>query len=348
MINYNGCIIEDISVHQVGNKTNDEELLLSQEVLKLEEEELSSILLNYFLKSFDTEEFYNFTFSGGEVELNPLFQYSNSIFQDNIPFHENSIKIAQYLYDVALHPNIKSGDLFVVKFSNLRLNDQSVEAIGIFKSENKHAFLSLIHESGQSAIEANKGIHAEKLDKGCLIFNRDQEEGYRIAIVDKSNRLTEAQYWKDVFLNLSPRNDGFQNTKAFLNIAKTYVRDQISEEFQVERTDQIDMLNRSVEYFKQNESFNKDEFEESVFQNEDVISSFREFDNSYREENEIQIQDDFEISAQAVKKQSRFFKSILKLDKNFHVYIHGDKSKIERGVEDDGRKFYKIYYEQEK
>ena len=59
------------------------------------------------------------------------------------------------------------------------------------------------------------------------------------------------------------------------------------------------------------------------------------------------MKDEFDISNQAVKKQSKFFKSILKLDKNFHVYIHGNKDMIERGVESDGRKFYKIYFEKE-
>jgi len=37
----------------------------------------------------------------------------------------------------------------------------------------------------------------------------------------------------------------------------------------------------------------------------------------------------------------------LKLDGNFHVYIHGNKDMIERGVDDDGRKYYKLYYEEE-
>lgn len=332
-----------MSIHQVGNKSNEEPINFSNQPVEISGEGLNDVLQHYFFNSFEGEEFYNFTFSGGDLSLNPLYQFTTSIFDDDLPFHENSKKIAQYLYDVALHPNIKSGDLFVVKFSNLRLNDQLVEAIGLFKSENKHAFLTLEKQQ----IQHNKGIHVEKLDKGCIVFNRDKEDGYRIAIVDKSNRLTEAQYWKDTFLNLKARNDGFQNTKAFLSIAKSYVKDQITEEFQLEKADQLDLLNRSVEYFKQNESFNKQEFEESVFQNEEVISSFREFDNNYRAEHEIQIRDEFEISNQAVKKQSRFFKSILKLDKNFHVYIHGDRSKIERGEDADGRKFYKIYYEKE-
>jgi hypothetical protein len=61
--------------------------------------------------------------------------------------------------------------------------------------------------------------------------------------------------------------------------------------------------------------------------------------------NEVIITDEFEVSQQAVKKQARVFKSVLKLDKNFSIYIHGDKSFVERGKESDGRKYYKFYYD---
>jgi hypothetical protein len=52
---------------------------------------------------------------------------------------------------------------------------------------------------------------------------------------------------------------------------------------------------------------------------------------TFREQFSIDREDGFSISAEAVKKQSRVFKSVLKLDKNFHIYIHGDKELIERG-----------------
>jgi hypothetical protein len=102
-----------------------------------------------------------------------------------------------------------------------------------------------------------------------------------------------------------------------------------------------------VEYFKTHDTFDKEDFEEEVFQDKGIIKSFQNFDQAYREENELEISDSFEISAQAVKKQSRIFKSVLKLDKNFHVYIHGNRELIERGEEKDGRKYYKIYFEKE-
>ena len=75
--------------------------------------------------------------------------------------------------------------------------------------------------------------------------------------------------------------------------------------------------------------------------------NFNVFSTQYRQNNEIDIEDSFDISSQAVKKQARAFKSVLKLDKNFHIYIHGNKEMIEKGVEKDGRKYYKIYYETE-
>ena len=56
----------------------------------------------------------------------------------------------------------------------------------------------------------------------------------------------------------------------------------------------------------------------------------------------------FVISPAAVKKQARNFKSVLKLDKNFHIYIHGDKDLIEQGFDEKkNMNYYKVYYKQE-
>jgi hypothetical protein len=347
MIDYTNCIIEQIAVHNVGNKTNDEDLQLSKNLIDFSDGNLDELLLSYFLKPFPDTEYYNFTFSDDDFKLNPLFNYTKDIFEDPDCFHISSIKIAKHLYEVSNHPNIKSGDLFIAKFSNILIDNQSFETIGIFKSENQQVFLKVDRNADDFILNHEDGINIEKLDKGCLIFNTDQANGYKIAIVDKSNKSTEAQYWKELFLNLKPCSDNYHHTKDFLDIAKNYVTKQVSEEFEIGKTDKIDILNRSVDYFKSHDSFNKTEFETEVFNNEELIESFRKFDNSYRETNEMSVVEDFEISAQAVKKQARAFKSVLKLDKNFHIYIHGDKSKIESGVENDGRKFYKIYYDTE-
>ncbi|HPT12035.1 MAG TPA: nucleoid-associated protein, partial [Bacteroidales bacterium] len=89
------------------------------------------------------------------------------------------------------------------------------------------------------------------------------------------------------------------------------------------------------------------EFENSVLQDKVIIESFRAFDESFREEKNINVPDIFGINPSAVKKQVKVFKSVLKLDRNFHIYIHGNRELIERGVDENGRKYYKIFYDNE-
>jgi len=110
----------------------------------------------------------------------------------------------------------------------------------------------------------------------------------------------------------------------------------------------IDLLNRSVDYFKKGDQFDKEEFEQDVLFHPNVIESFQKFDRNYRRENELELADNFDISAQAVKQQARAFKSVLKLDKNFHIYIHGRRDMIEKGYDEvNGKKFYKLYFDEE-
>jgi hypothetical protein len=348
MISYIHSAIEKISVHRVGNKTNEEELMLSPEPLDAEDARLNELLIAFFLRSFENPEYYSFTFSNKDITLNPMYRFANTIFTEKKKFHTNSKYIAKHLYELSAHPQIKAGDLFVVHFTGILYNNENVDAVGIFKSENTQPFLKVDAAKESFSLEYEDGINLDKLDKGCLILNTDEEEGYKVCIVDRSGKGADAQYWKDQFLLLTPCKDDFHHTKQFMNITKNFVTKQLTEDFDVTRTEQIDLLNRSVEYFKKKETFDKKEFEEEVFQDKAVIKSFRNFDSEYRNENDIEMTDSFDISAQAVKKQAKIFKSVLKLDKNFHIYIHGDNRMIEQGVDEDGRKFYKIYYKEEK
>lgn len=348
MLNFTNTKISSISIHHIGNKVNQEQLILSKDETTIEHRNQEELLFHFFLKPFTQPEFYNFTFSNGEFELNPLFIFSKKIFARKGGFHQQSTSIAQHLYELSSHPQIKSGDLFVALFTNLSVDGHVVNALGIFKSENRQSFLKVkANASNEFQLQIEEGIHLEKLDKGCLILDTDAEKGYKICILDKSNRGPEAQYWRDNFLMIRPAQDEFHHTKDFLSLTKTYVTAGLPDEFEVSRTEQIDLLNRSMEYFKTHESFNKREFEREVFQDEEVIKSFRKFDKIYREDNELEAFDNFDIDETAVKRQGRVFKSVLKLDKNFHIYIHGNRNMIEQGTEADGRKFYKIYYNSE-
>lgn len=347
MFDHSSSVISKLSVHYIGNKTNGEDLISSKHALELDDVRLKELLMKFFLQPFSNPEFFNFTFSNKDFRLNPLFNFASQIFEHKKSFHINTVHIAKHLYELSTHPQIKSGDLFVVLFSNMNIDNVQTDAIGIFKSENRQPFLKLDNDSGDFYMRCDDGINIEKLDKGCLILNIAGDEGYKICVVDKSNKAAEAIYWTEDFLQITPCADEYHQTKQFMNIAKSFVTQQLTEDFEVTKADQIDLLNRSVEYFKSHENFDKGEFEEEVFQDKGIIKSFRKFDETYRDDNEIELNDSFEISPQAVKKQAKIFKSVLKLDKNFHIYIHGDRELIEQGVEKDGRKYYKIYYKDE-
>lgn len=131
-----------------------------------------------------------------------------------------------------------------------------------------------------------------------------------------------------------------------LSLTKNFVTKELPQQFEVSKADQADLLNRSVAFFKEKETFDMDEFVNEVIEQPAVIESFHKFKDNYAQREDIEIADSFEINGTAVKKQARAFKSVIKLDKNFHIYIHGDRDLIEQG-EDEKGKFYKVYYNKE-
>lgn len=331
--------------HQVGNKSMEEGIRLSNETSSYSDDTMQ-YLIEYFFNSFKSEEFFQFDHSVS-LEMNEVYSLVKNIFASRRDFISKSQDIAKLLYDSSTLPNIKTGECNIAYFSQLAFEGRRIDAIGIFKSETDAPFIKMTQADQKFLIQHDFGFELKGIDKGCLIFNTDEETGYRIVIVDNTNRSADAQYWSRDFLQVKPCSDDYHHTKQFMNITKSFLTEKLPEEFEVSKTDKIDFMNRSVDYFKSNESFDKEDFEEHVFNDEQLIDSFRKYDQDFRHTNNLEAIDSFEISSQAVKRQARVFKSVLKLDKNFHVYIHGDKSLIQRGKDSDGRKYYKIYYNQE-
>ena len=349
MVSFFEAAMARLSVHRVGNKSQNEFYSLSDDPLKIEDEFLNRLLLQYFLGSFEkVNEVYHFTHPGDDLELNEMFHYATAAFADPDKFHEISQKITKYLFDLSDHPRIKAGELYIAYFREVQLEGELLDAIGIFKSETKETYLKVFPDAGGFQLEYEQdGINIQKLDKGCLIFNSEKQEGYKVLVLDKTNN-SDAVYWKDDFLKLKVRNDNFNKTSTTLSVYKNFVTEKLEDDFDVSKADKIDLLNRSMKYFKEKETFNMDEFSEEVIGNEKAAESFKNFARSYEEEFDTDLSATFDISAAAVKKQSRVFKSVLKLDKNFHIYIHGNKELIEKGFDDDkSMNFYKVYFKEE-
>jgi hypothetical protein len=349
MIDYSQVTIENIVVHQIGSRTEGETVKFSKSPLRLfDEEVVGDVLLSYFFKPFKTEAYFNFTDENEQPENNPVFQWMSSVFESPDKLYDTSIQVAEHLYEKSNHPKIRSGEFYMAYFSNCVVDGEVTDGIGIFKSENKETFLKVYLKDQTFELGTQEGINIRKLDKGCIVFNTEKEAGYKVCMVDNVNKGHEAHFWKDDFLGLMPREDNYYFTRNYLNLCKDFVTDVFNDENEVPKPDQIDMLNRSIDFFNKNNNFKKDDFEQQVIRQPEVIEAFNDYQQVFEDEKAMPLNDNFDISKSAVKTEKKHFKSILKLDKNFHVYVHGKRDHIERGFDRDrGMNYYKLFFDVE-
>ena len=213
--------------------------------------------------------------------------------------------------------------------------------IQIRKFDEKEVFIESRTASGLIELSMKRGLGNNKPNKAVLVVFT--EEAPTLFVIDNND---STQYWQKDFIDHKPKHDHVNSRSNLLELTKSFITQQMPQDFTVAKADQIDLLNRSVQYFKSHSEFDREEFTQEVFAEEGAIRSFNQYSDRFQTENNVELADNFEISAHAVKRQARIFKSVLKLDKNFHIYIHGDRNKIEQGVDENGRKFYKIYYDQ--
>lgn len=338
--------IKKLTLHKVGNKSVDEKLILSDNYLEIDEY-TRNLLMQYFLSSFNSEEYFSL-YHDVNLNLNEVFVYSEKVFANKECLYKQSINFAKHLYEQSKHPKIKGGEFYVVYFDNCFIQGNVVDAIGLFKSENKDTFLKVFPIKEGWGLEYDKGININKLDKGCLIFNIDKENGYVVAVVDNTGKGSDAQYWIEDFLHVRPRKDEYYNTQNVLSLTKNFIVKALPEQFEVSKADQIELLNKSVQFFKEKENFSIEEFTDEVIAQPELVETFTKYKEEYQKKHEVEIADNFTISESAVKKQSRAFKSVIKLDKNFHIYVHGNNQYIKRGYDEKtGMYYYQLFFKEE-
>lgn len=347
MYDFSAATIKKMAIHYVGNKIDEEGVVLTNNhvrVLAVEEEEL---LLEYFFKPFKTDEFFAFRHHD-DVTRNVVYSALADQWRAPVQFIEASRTIAEHLYECSTHANINGGEFYMVYFDGVLFNEESVEAIGIFKTERKGVFMNVDEKEERFDISFGRGINIQKLDKGCIVLKTEDEDGYRCLLHDHINRGDEAKYWKSEFLGLGVVTNEYSLTTNYMTMCKNFVMEQIPEEFDVDRTLQIELMNRSSEYFQQKEKVDSDDFTKTVFEQPQLIESFNNYKQQFAEDSNVELEDHFHTSPAAVKKQKKIFKSVLKLDKNFHIYVHGNNELIENGFDDGkGMKYYKVYYNYE-
>ena len=337
--------IKKCVIHKVGNKLEDD-LVISKELMTVSDE-VEAMLIHYIFNGFKAKEYYNL-YAEDDLMGNNVYSAVASIFDNNDTFYDQSVALARYLYSVSEMPKVKSGRLLVVHLENCLVDGKSMEGIGLFKIESSVKYMKLSLNDDNYGVEFDEGIALDKMDKGCIIFNSEREKGFWVAVSESIRKTADAEYWIDMFLNAQQREDEYFQTQNVMALCKSFVTEHLPEEFEVTKADQASILSKSVQFFKENDTFDMDSFAQEIMPDSQIIESFKTYKDAFEQETEMKIEDNFEISETAVKKQSKNFKSVIKLDKNFHVYVHGDTKFIEKGFDDGvNMNYYRLYFNDE-
>lgn len=332
-------------LHHIGSKVLEEGVVLSKDVLQLDHDSRKN-LISYCFSSFKNDEKYCFTNEVG-LEFNETMACIKKIFLNPDVLLDQSKLLANVLYERSERPGIKSGDFIVVYFTDCEVDGYITDTIGLYKCENPTSFLSLVCDGEKSGISTLKGFDLRRVDKAALIFNIDEDTGYQLFVIDNTNR-SEAKYWVEDFLQAKPRSDEYQHTRSLMNATKSFITRQLPIDRNVTKGEQAELMDKTLRYFQVNDSFDIDDFSKKVMGSEEMSALFSEYVESYMAKNNLEQVDRFDISESAVKKSSRLLKSVIKLDKNFHIYVHGGEGLIKRGYDEAaGMEYYQLYFKNE-
>lgn len=345
MINLFNAEIEKLSIHQVHNKARNEGVFMTENPYSLTDE-IAPLLKEYFFKPFREKDEDYFRFNHDvDLDFNIMFQITTNIFQKPNSMHEESKNIVRHLYDQSAHPHIKNGELYVAYLTNVSIDNNVVDAIGIFKSEIKSDFIQFDKEESNLKMRLEQGVNLGKLDKGVLIFNYKKDEGYKILTID-SNRY-DARYWIEHFLGLDIFEDENFQTKKYLKFCQDFAKEVVLPA--EDKKEEVMFLNRSVDYFAKNDDFEETNFLNEVIDNPDLIAEFKNYKVDKGEKYSIEDVSSFPISNKAVTEARKKFKNVINLDTNITIKLDfvnpesADKF-LERGWDEERQMYYYLCY----
>ncbi len=359
MVNFAESRLDALAIHAVGTKHNEEGYTASRTLFPLDLHDISEPLHTFFIDPFkwgDVQQFMHHT----DLEQNTVYSLCKAIFQTPTELLQHSVSLLKHLYENSGHPKIKGGDLFITFWYDVIHEDEMCNAIGIFKAEHRDTFIKTRQSGENIDLVTEEGIDIKSLDKGAIILDTMTETGYRVFVLDKTSRSSEAQYWCDAFLEIERVHDEAFHTASYLDMMVDFCEDVVSKD--ATRQAQVGFLNKSLDFFNKKELIDWNEFSDEVLgkapENEydepsPLIAEFKNYKTKFEERNAIEPQDGFSISKPTVQKMKRKFKNAIKLDTEVELKIKpisedADNPYIERGYDEErGMHYYKVFFNYE-
>lgn len=329
--------IKAATIQIVGNKTRGEGLSSASSLADVSDS--SDFLTKLIEKSFTMDDLKCFSYIES-VELNPVYQFASKIFNDNETFLKQSVNIATYLYDQSVHPNIRSGELYVLLLE-CEYKKTAVDAMAILKSEKKDPFLATDNDGREISVRTIYGTGMKGLDKGCLILNVDRENGYVVGTVDNTNNGSDAQYWTDSFLHVTDCEDDYHQTVKLMDMCKGFVKQQDD----ISDIERAIAAKRTADVFAAGETIQVDALADLICQDDKQKQEFAAYRKAFEKQNGVFAEEVNVVKKAAIRKPVTKM-TTLKLGADFEVKVLNPEAKIEGGVDKkSGKKYYTLYYE---
>lgn len=329
--------IRSAVVQRVGNKNNGDGVSFSDEVCQMESvEEPFLNLINSSFKFNDWKQFYFID----NLELNPTYRFVTKIFSDDTCIVQQANNLARHLYEQSIHPNIKIGEFYVVLLDNCEVDGDHTNAIGLFKSEVRETVLTIRRENNRLVLSPEMGMSLKKLEKGCVVFNVDKENGYKVAVVDNTGNDTDAHYWVDNFLHVRNCNDDFHQTERLLDMCTGFVK-QLKELSDVESAI---IAKRTANILSADDVLQIDNLPDLICQNEEQKADFVTYRQKYEKEYGCFDQEVSIVKKATVSKPVKRMNT-MRLGSDFEVRVFNPEAEIASGIDkNSGNKYLTLFY----
>lgn len=301
-------------IHKIGNKFREEPLVFSENLAPNTEEIDNLLLQNYLKPILNYNEVYEL-YHESNIDLNEINHFSKKIFENNDNFIEISKDIAKSLYSSSTHPNILLGELILIYYKDIRLNEKKLNGIGIYKTEIKDNYLD-IRESGKNLILTTKtGISINKIQKGALIL-----ENGNVFAVDALNQKTK--YWYTDFLKIKLKKTPENNAYIF----KKVIQEIVSKvENPIEKIKLNEVLTSN---FEQADTISVKEIKD-LSKNYINNEIFDEIKNSVAIRENIELEDSDIISSVSLNKLTKKFRKKLNINNLVELTLKSENHFIE-------------------
>lgn len=320
-------------VHYVGDA-----LVLGDEAYSQPKVMLEAAFTQLAFNKIDLEQQYEF-FHESDIGLNEVYNFVSSIFDQEGSFLEQSKHIATHLKSVSQHPNIKNGELFIGLFDNCLWHTEVKKVLAIVKIDEKEMFLDVKNDQNKMIVNGIDGINVKKINNMAVIM--DMGPDVAPAVFMKTKKKEDVVYWQERFLKIKVADEHYHKT----NLALTECKKYIIKEESYTNTEKLGFLNKTLDYFRNEEEFQVDNYIDTVFEKTDsvqkdiIVQSVKPYETV--------------ISESAIAKVEKTYKRKIKLDSNIEIQVNvRDIEQVDELIEvgyDEAtnRKFYKIYFQEE-